>query len=438
MKRKLLDKIEREIRDSISARKAYEHIIALTNFGNRFEGTPGDLKVAKYVEKLFRELGLEVEKTRIVVPSFEEKEISLKTIGSSERSFTAVSPYFSPSTPSEGITAEAVFVGDGEETNYNKVDVKGKIAVIRARAEGPPKFWMGQYVPRAAVKGAVGVILIHNMPWAYRASMETGLHNISKRFHKRTLPTLCISSIDGQDLLYLMGKGNFRLSMTVRTAVENKESYIVSGIHKGSKLPKERVAVIAHRDNGIAPGANDNGSGTSTMLEIARALSKRTPKRTLEFISSTAEEGVTIGAWKYVDAHREQMSNFKAVFNIDMIAVGGRLNLIEKGVWPDLPNVEHPEWLNRMLEDIADELGYHVGRMTASWGVSEEGRFIDEGVPGAWFWKPDDPYYHTVNDTPDKIDANLLKVVGDITAVTVWRLSQAAKISHDFAKVRLH
>jgi len=335
---------------------------------------------------------------------------------------------FSPSTPSDGITVEVVDVGGGEEEDFNRVDVEGKIAVIRSRPEGPPKFWMGRYAQRAAERGALGLILIHHMPWPYRTSMEVGLHDISKRFPEKPLPAVCISSVDGQELMYLLGKGGLKVNLKLRVSVEDKETYVVSGFHEGKVKPLERVAIIAHRDHGIPPGANDNGSGMGTMLEIARVLSKYKPRRTIEFISSTAEEGVTAGAWAYVQAHKDEMPNIKAVFNLDMFGVGGRINLVGLGVWPDKPEVNHSEWLNKLLESIADELGYGFGRMVAGWGVSESGRFIDEGVPAVWFWRADDPYYHTVHDSPDKIDINSLKAVGDVVAIAVWRLANARKI----------
>jgi len=75
-----------------------------------------------------------------------------------------------------------------------------------------------------------------------------------------------------------------------------------------------------------------------------------------------------------------------------------------------------------MLENVADELGYYVGRMTAA-TTSEETRFLEAGVPAVWFFKWDDYCYHSEHDTPEKIDANSLKAVADIVAITVWRLA---------------
>ena len=106
-----------------------------------------------------------------------------------------------------------------------------------------------------------------------------------------------------------------------------------------------------------------------------------------------------------------------------MFGVGGRLKLVELGLWPDTDPIPHTEWLMRVLEGVADELGYDVGRMTAPWGVAESGRFIQAGVPAAWFWKPDDFYYHSVHDGIDNLDGNSLKAVADITAIALSRMA---------------
>ena len=108
-----------------------------------------------------------------------------------------------------------------------------------------------------------------------------------------------------------------------------------------------------------------------------------------------------------------------------MFGAGGKLKLVELGLWPDCEPISHTEWLMQWLERITDELGYDVGRMTATWGVAESGRLIEAGVPAAWFWRPDDFYYHSPHDDVDKLDGNTLKAVADITATALWQLANA-------------
>jgi aminopeptidase YwaD len=114
-----------------------------------------------------------------------------------------------------------------------------------------------------------------------------------------------------------------------------------------------------------------------------------------------------------------------------MFGCGGKLKLVETGYWPDTPPIRHTEWLMRWIERVTDQLGYDIARMTAEWGVAESGRFIEAGVPAAWFWKPDDFYYHSPQDTLDKLDGNSLKAVADVTGITVWQLAEADELPRE-------
>jgi aminopeptidase YwaD len=413
---------ERQLQTEIRGRNALNHIEKLCEFGFRFVGSEGDRKAIAYVEESFKSLGLKVEHTPIRVPTFEERCAEL-VLTDTSTALEAISPYFTLSGPRGGVKGELVFVGEGTEKDYDGRDVRGKIVVLQESGLGYSRFWLGTFAEMAAQYGAIGMVVIHPFPWPYRMSMEAGNSNLQKRFVKEQLPAVCISALDGLKLMHHLGQGKAAAFLNVETAIYDVESVVLSGVLEGSALPEERVAMIGHRDNGFPPGANDNGSGSGCLLELARVFSTRKPKRTLEFISSTAEEGVTIGAWSYLQANKARLHNMKALLDMDMFGTGGRLNLIEKGLWPDCAPIVHPEWLLQLLEGIADELGYYVGRMTATWGVAEEARFIDAGVPGAWFWKPDDMYYHSLHDTPDKIDGNSLKAVADITALAAWRIA---------------
>lgn len=418
----MISEFEDRLRSQVKAKGAWQHIEALSAIGDRFVGSEGDARAIEYVTGEFRRLGLEVAYTDIEVPSFVERQVELRLVDG-DRRVEAIAAYFSPGTPPEGITADLVFVGDGEEADYQELDVKNRIVVLQESGLGYSKFWLGTFAARAARHGALAMIVIHPMPWPYRMSMEAGNSVIENRFLDEQVPAVCVSSIDGGSLMRAIGSGQSKVWLKADLARPNRKSCCISGYLRGRELPDERVAIVAHRDNGFPPGANDNGSGSGTMLEVARVLSNHQPRRTIEFISSTAEEGVTQGIWAYIQAHKDDLNRMTALIDLDMFGVGGRLNLVDVGLWPDREPLKHTEWLITMLEEIADDLGYQLGRMTAGWGVAESGRFLAEGVPAAWFWRADDMYYHSIHDTPDKIDGNSLKVVGDITAIAAWRLA---------------
>ena len=407
----------------ISGPKAFSHIRELANLGYRFVGTQGDKKSIQYVKDQFKTFGLEIRETPFRTVSFEDENPLIKVVSNNE-DMEGVIPLFSPPTPKGGIEADAVWVGDGEEGDYKRVDVKGKIVILTEETLGYSKFWLGTFADRAARAGAVGIIFIHPMPWPYRMSMEAGNSDLAKRFCEKKLPAVCISAVGGLKLMRAFSTGQCRVRMETKTINEERDSVILSGILKGRELPEERVGILAHRDNAIGPGANDNGSGTGTLLEVARVLSQKKPKRSIEFISTTGEEDATPGAWTYCQVHQADLvKNMKALLDMDMISVGSIVKQVESGQWPDREPIIHPEWLIRMVDEVAADLGYGFGRMTASWGVPEEGRFNEIGVPATVFWAADDPYYHSVHDSIDKINPNNLKAVGDTIAIVAWRLA---------------
>jgi len=414
------DSVERKIQLEIHGRSALEHIENICEFGERFVGTPGDQKTFEYAQEHYKKLGLKIEHTNFKATSFEEKNVELILTDSGTK-LEAVSPYYTKPCK-EGVTGELVYLGAGRDEDYQGKNVEGKIVVLNESATGWDWFWLGSFSERAATHGAVGLVIIHPFPWPNRMSMEVGNLEIANRFPDRQVPSVCISALDGLILMRHLGEGNNNASLMLDTKLEQVDATIVSGVIEGSQWPEERIALIGHRDSPFHLGANDNGSGIGCQLEIASALSKLQPKRSIEFICSTAEEGVSPGAWAYVQANKDRIKNMKALINIDMVAVGGTLYLVDGGQWHDTEPFEYALWLMEKIEGVADELGYHVSRMTAT-STSEEARFHMEGVPVAAFWKADDYHYHSVHDTPEKVDANTLKVLSEITAITMWRLA---------------
>jgi aminopeptidase YwaD len=410
----MLNAQQLRVRDLFKGQRAVTHIERLCELGDRFVGTPGDRAATDYVTAEFRKLGLEIASSPIRVPGFVDHGAALRMGGSQ---FDAIAAYFAPSTLPQGVTAPVVFAGTGEAHEYDGLDVAGKIVLIQERGLGYARFWLGGFAALAKQLGALGMIVVHPMPWPYRMSMEAGNSRIEDRFLADQVPAVCVSSIAGQEIMHRLGQGGDRAiaTLTVTTDLVDVDSAFIVARSPGSDPNLPGVLLEAHRDNGIAPGANDNGSGSGILLELAQVLSALEHRRDIYFVSSTAEEGVTQGAWTFVrDQADTLIPHLRAMLNLDMVGVGGRVNLVETGLWPDCDPIVHPEWLNTLLEEIAADFGYHLGRMTAEWGVAEEARYIAAGVPGAWFWKPDDPYYHSIYDTPDKIDGNVLKAVGDI------------------------
>ncbi len=424
----VLSEFEEQVRSRVTARGALATIEELVGFGDRFVGSAGDRAAADFVRARFGELGLEVEDRAFTTPGYSHIRADV-TLGDG-RVFEGIPPYFSPAGRVRG---GLVFAGGGDEADYDGLDVTGKIVLLQETGLGYARFWMGTFAAIAARRGAIGIVVIHPLPWPYRMSMEAGNGRLENRFLDEQIPVVSVSAIDGAQLMYAIGAGTAAADLVVECEQPEVTSWDVSGVLRGSELPGERILVHAHRDHGLWPGANDNGSGFGTMLEIAGALAGSRPRRSIEFLCTTAEEGVTKGIAAYIEAQQAEgrLGEIRAAIDLDMFGTGGKLQLVELGLWPDTEPIPHTEWLMQWLERVAEELGYDVGRMTATWGVAESGRLIQAGVPAAWFWRPDDFYYHSVHDSVDKLDGNCLKAVGDVTAITMWQLANADELPRE-------
>ncbi|HRE11119.1 MAG TPA: M28 family peptidase, partial [Ignavibacteria bacterium] len=92
----------------------------------------------------------------------------------------------------------------------------------------------------------------------------------------------------------------------------------------GSKYPNQYYIICGHYDNmpsgSLAPGADDNASGTCAVMEAARLLAPFTFDYTLIFVAFDEEEQGLIGSHAYADSSYNRGDSIKGVLNFDMIA----------------------------------------------------------------------------------------------------------------------
>jgi len=400
-----------------SARLAYEHVERLCELGDRFAGRSGDTLAAAYVKQVFAGLDLEIEQVDVAVHTWHEERCRLLLGDGTE--LEAVAPFFGGATAGP-LTAPVLWLESQKQLADATVD--GKVVCLPAET-GYGLFWLGGLAAGLRDRGAAALLLVHAMPWPYRPTMESGQGRIDARFSEPRLPAVVISSTGGRELARALGAGMTTVTLDIATELEPCVSPCLAGVRRGSSNESKRVVVLAHRDHACPPGANDNGSGTAAMLEVARLLAGEQHERSLVFLSTAAEESAAAGAQRYIESLGARADDIACVVSLDMIAAGGPLNVVETAWWPDLGALPHTDWLNDCLVETADELGYRLGRMQGDWGAAESGRFLAAGIPAAWLWKPDDPRYHSDRDTPAGVDPNALKVAADIVAAAVRKLA---------------
>ena len=204
----------------------------------------------------------------------------------------------------------------------------------------------------------------------------------------------------------------------------------VGGCIPGSDpdLREEYLIISAHydhlgvRDGKVYAGADDNASGVSMMLEVARQISilKEKPRRSIVFVGFDLEEHMLWGSRWFAAHPPRPLKQVKLFITADMI---GR----SLGDLP-LPTVfvlggEHAPSLNETVKSLGAPDGLEVALL----GIdlvgtrSDYGPFRDREVPFLFFSTGEHPDYHTPRDVPDRIDcdkvARVSSLVLDLTRV---------------------
>ena len=217
---------------------------------------------------------------------------------------------------------------------------------------------------------------------------------------------------------------------------------------KGSKKPNEVIIVSAHLDhegvtkNGeINYGADDDGSGTVALLEMAQAFKKAQdegfgPKRSILFLHLTAEEIGLHGSRYYTENPVFPLKNTIANLNIDMIGridkyhedntnyvyligadrLSTELHYISEAVNATFFNLE----LNYKYNDENEHNRYYYR--------SDHYNFGKQGIPIIFYFNGEHEDYHQPTDTPDKIDYPLLEKRTRLIFATAWQLANQKNV----------
>jgi len=224
---------------------------------------------------------------------------------------------------------------------------------------------------------------------------------------------------------------------------ENVLAYI-----EGKENPEEVIVASAHLDhegiidNEVYLGADDDGSGTVALLEIAQAFkfaadAGNGPKRSILFLHVTGEEIGLLGSQYYTENPVFPLENTIANLNIDMIGRIDRAHENETNpnylylIGSDRLSTElHyvSEAVNDMLFNI--DLDYRFNDENDSndfYSRSDHYNFAANGVPVIFYFNGEHKDYHKPTDTPDKIEYDLLEKRTQLIFSTVWQLANQEK-----------
>jgi hypothetical protein len=407
------------------------------------------------------------------------------------------------------VEERVTFAGFGIVSPERKHDdyrdaVRGRIALILDREPGvndPASVFDGVVTAEAAQpirkvlaaqeKGAVGVLFVedvHNQTTAsnFPAQAANYWPATPPRIERYTLkawsdkvriPVMQISpsaaeriiASSGKTLLDLAKSAETRggvtpvplnISVAVKANVDHRTvlDRSVVAVLEGSdaSLKDEYVVVSAHFDHDgadgtrINNGADDDGSGTVGLLEIADAFAMaakagQRPRRSILLAAWNSEERGLLGAWAYTEDPGVPLDRIVAVLNMDMIGrdeevqVGGgprfrgldvqtaqsnhnATNIIGTVRSPDLRAAleKANQGLNLDLRFRYDNNPSNLMRRSDHWP------FIQRGVPGVWVHTGLHPDYHTPYDRPEKINYTKMEKITRLVYQAAWDLATAA------------
>jgi hypothetical protein len=405
--------------------------------------------------------------------------------------------------------APLTFVGFGivsPERNHDdyRDAARGRIALILDREPGvndPTSPFDGVVTAEVATplrkvlaaqgKGAVGVIFVedvHNQSATatnFQAQAANYWPQTPPRIERYTLkalsdrvriPVVQVSAAVGERLVAPTGRSLTDLAKTAETrggvmpvpitahvAIKASVAHqtvpdrsIVAMIEgRDSQLKDEYVLVSAHFDHDgadgprVQNGADDDGSGTVGLIDIAEAFALaakagQTPRRSVIFAAWNSEERGLLGAWAYAEDPIVPLDRIVAVLNMDMIGRneevqvggGGRFRGLElqtaesnnnaTNIIGTLRSPDLRAAMDAANKGIGLELKYRYDNNISNlMRRSDHWPFIQKGVPGIWIHTGLHPDYHTIYDRPEKINYPKMLKITRMVYQASWDLANA-------------
>ncbi len=375
-----------------------------------------------------------------------------------------------------------VFVGFGVSAgtkydDYSGLDVAGKVVVVMRQA---PKAKVGdkalftddefqKYAPlmakmaEATKRKAAAVLFVNDADKAgkddplmgYAYAQDSGSVGEVPAFHVRrevidqmlkpagkslkALEEAIIKDAKPQSLAIDGWTANVEASVGVK---ELKVKNVVGVLDGAGPLANESVVIGAHYDHlgrgetgtrnagstEIHYGADDNASGTTGLMELARrfgAIKDRQGRR-LVFLAFSGEERGLLGSLHYTKNPLFPLKDTVAMLNMDMI---GRVRP-DKDTKQDnilVGGVGSAKTFDQILDESNKALNFKFDKSQSGTGPSDHTSFYLAGVPVYFFFSKDHPEYHTPKDKPETVNLTGIKKVADLVEVMATRISVEPK-----------
>lgn len=434
-------------------------VLASDSLEGRETGEPGQKKAANFIRGEFTKFGLDpiVETTdgKSYYQSFDlykmvNKEIYLKVNGKKLNIIDDI-VFLGGGRTTEEMNAEAVYIGDG--TSFPEdFDFTNKIAVFSDKDGN----WRNT-ASKTVDGGAIANIVVSDTEVDYQGLLNRMSGFMSRARLSVTKPKTgenrfifmigpnIVRSIFNESLEQLKSKpyeASANLSFQVNRGAEAVSTENVLGFMPGTDLKDEVLVITSHYDHigksgeEVNNGADDDGSGTTSVLEIAEAFSiakkkNKGPRRSILFMTVTGEEKGLLGSDFYTKNPILPLENTVTNLNIDMV---GRV---------DSAHMSNKEYVyvigSDKLSKELHELSVNTNESTVN--IELDYKYNDENDPNRFYYRSDHynfaknnipiifyfngvhPDYHRPTDTIEKINFPVMQKRAQLIFYTAWELA---------------
>ncbi|MGD1947712.1 MAG: M28 family peptidase [Croceivirga sp.] len=463
--------------------KDYLFTYASDEFEGRETGKPGQKKAIEFITLQYEKLGIPALKSDgdyLQKVSLSKSNVPDGKITVNDIDFIQGEDFLSFSEGT-GKLDEVVYVGYGisEEgyDDYARIEVKDKMVLMKF---GEPTNADGSYILSgnneksvwsnmseslekrtkvAKARGAKGIFYYDPQNYSrYKRYYDYMKTNSSERIQlnaeKETNFMVLVNQSMGKKIFPELNAGDTpkviktSLELKIQNTDDQIDSENVVAIIKGTEKPDEYLVISSHldhigvnKDGQINNGADDDGSGTVAMLEIAQAFKMAAdegvgPNRSIIFLHVTGEEKGLLGSKYYTDYNPlVPLKNTIANLNIDMI---GRIDPKRQGDRNYIYLIGSDK-LSTELHELSETVNSTYTNLELDYKYNDENdpnrfyyrsdhyNFAKNNIPIIFYFNGTHPDYHQPGDTADKINYDLLQKRSQLIFHTAWEVANREK-----------
>lgn len=456
---------EAELKENLS-------IIASDALEGRETGTRGQKMAAAFISHHFKMLGLAGPINGSYYQPFDlykavPGEVYLTTGGSTFRNFKDIVYYGRDNSPGE-VSLPVVFVGKGRMEDYNNLNVTDKGVLILLGAEEDYR----APISLARSKNAEMVFIVNTRTaeefTEYAGQFEKFLLDerlslkkpeiesknsgvffvspqVASRMFNTTFAKLTEAASDQRKSALKRinaGKAAYKTSVQIETVGSEN----VLGYMEGSDKKDEVIVITSHYDHIgkkrhgqgdlINNGADDDGSGTVAVLQLAKAFAQakkdgKGPRRSILFMTVAGEENGLLGSEYYTQYPVFSLESTVVNLNIDMI---GRRDEQHKGSRPYV-YVIGADKLSSELHELSESVNEKNTKLVFDYTYNDEDHparlyyrsdhwnFAQKNIPIIFYFDGIHEDYHQPSDEVDKIEFDLLTLRAKCVFYTAWEVA---------------